>query len=324
MGYSRIKKADLRSVWKLSRWGLVTMLFWTGGYLYNRHFDPEVQWIKAIYQQKLTLIEQTQVSQRVLIVGGSGVHFSVDAVQMEADLGRPVFNAGLHAGLGLNAILASVSDEIAPGDVVVLIPEYDLLENDGTGHFSSSFAAAVGRPGLGGFGPKQTAQEMLLAGVPGSDRTVQFLKQQLVSGLSGEADDDANVAADSGGYVRSLDLRGSPQVLPSGEPSPQSVESVMSVESRDRLETFRQKVEDSGGQLVFALPWLLSTDDENSRQMVDLRIRDLAAIAPTIYAEDVNLKTDPTLFGDTVYHLSAHGRSLRSQQLAQALKPYLE
>lgn len=306
-------------MWKLTRWIAIAGLVWTAGYSYNRHFDPEVQWIKSIYQEKLERIAQVQVPKRVLVIGGSGTHFGIDALLIEQELGIPVLNLGLHAGLGLNAILASLEGEIGEGDVVLLIPEYGLLENDGTGDFSSGFAGAIGRPGLGGFGPEQTAKEIMISGVPGSDRTVQFLKLLVRSSQNKQDTEKLNASYTNKG----LDERGTPQVLPSGKPSPQTIRTQISNESLRRLQIFQDEVEMSGAQLVIGLPWILSTGDDPSRQTVHTIIDTLNEISPVIYADDLSLKTDPTLFGDTHYHLSSRGRYLRSQQLAQQLKPLL-
>lgn len=310
----------MRLNWKLGRWVIVTTLVWLCGYHYNRALDPEVQWIEAIYQEKQALVTQQQVPRRILIFGGSGIHFGVDALSIEQSIDVPVFNLGLHAGLGLNIMLASLSETVRPGDIVLFVPEYDLLKNAGTGHFSSSFGAAINRPGMGGFGPKQKTQEILLAGVPGSDRTVQFLKRIMKSSdPPGAVESDAN---DS--YVRRLDRRGTPHVLPQGSPSPYAVQTPISQESLRRLKKFQQAIAHAEAQLVIGLPWLLSDGEIASRQAVEQWVNTLEPIAPVIYAEDLSLKTDAALFGDTVYHLSDRGRELRSQQLAQQLQTLLQ
>lgn len=319
----------MRLNWKLSRWAIVTTLVWLCGYSYNRYLDPEVNWIKAIYQEKQTLIAQTQSPQRVIILGGSGVHFGVDALSIEQSLEVPVFNMGLHAGLGLNVILASITETVEPGDLVLFIPEYGLLENEGAGLFSSSFAVAANRPGMGGFGPKQKTQEVLLAGVPGSDRTVQFLKRL---SRRPQPDPARAVGANNANYILGLDRRGTPQVLPQGNPRPQDLQAPISKQSLRRLHQFQQSLDRSEAQLVIGLPWLLSVEAAASQpaaaptsgQTVKQWVETLTPIAPVIYAEDLNLKTDAALFGDTVYHLSDHGRELRSQQLAQQIQPFLK
>lgn len=61
----------------------------------------------------------------VLLVGGSNVPFGYDSTFMEGELGRPVINTGLHAGLGLRFILNSVSPYIREGDIVLLSIEYE-------------------------------------------------------------------------------------------------------------------------------------------------------------------------------------------------------
>lgn len=64
---------------------------------------------------------------RVLILGGSNAAFGIDSAMVEEQLGRATVNLSLHAGMGLELILASAQDRIVAGDLVILTPEYQLL-----------------------------------------------------------------------------------------------------------------------------------------------------------------------------------------------------
>ncbi len=311
-------------MWKLTRWLVYASLVWLAGYTHNRH-DPEVQWIKSIYENKVERAERassTQTSRRLLIVGGSGTHFGVNALQIEQELGIPVFNMGLHAGLGLNAILATVSGEIRSGDIVLLIPEYDLMAKDGTGYYSSSFGAAIKRPGIGGVGSQQVVKEIMLMGVPGSDRIVQSIKRLQKSLFSTYAANASTSETRLQSYSNdNIDERGTPVVLPSGNPQPTSVKNSISEFSLLRLKTFRQRVEEAEATLILGLPWILVKNDEkDTLPTVQAIANTLAEIAPVVHDEDLNLKTNSTLFGDTNYHLSPKGREIRSSAIAQQLK----
>ncbi|WP_049557456.1 hypothetical protein [Limnoraphis robusta] len=306
-------------MWKIIRWFAVASLVWTAGYIHNRYLDPEVNWIKTIYEEKIERSSQIKGSKRILIVGGSGTHFGIDALQIEQQVGIPVVNMGLHAGLGLNTILASVASEIRPGDIVLLIPEYGLLADDGTGYFSSMFGAAVSQPGLGGFGVEQRAKEVMLMGVPGSDRIVQSIKR-LQENLFAHFSENTSSTKPDGQYQTNLDQRGSPMILPSGSSTPDSLKVEISEHSLKRLNVFHQDVEQAGGILVFGLPWILSKNDDQSVEAAQTVISALNEIAPVIYDQDLNLKSDPSLFGDTIYHLSPTGRKIRSSEIVNQLQ----
>lgn len=307
---------------KLTRWIIIASLTWIAGYSLNRYHDPEVRWIKSIYEEKVKLAGSVKAPRRLLIVGGSGTHFGVNALQIEEKLGIPVFNIGLHAGLGLNALLAIVSDKIRSGDIVLLIPEYGILTADGTGNYSSSFGAAMNRPGIGGFGPQQVARETMLMGVPGSDRIVQLIKRLQKSMPATDAVNASTDAIRGNSYSGdNLDERGSPVILPKGNPEPANMKDIsVSDYSLLRLKVFLNQVEGQEATLVLGLPWVLVKNNEETLQTVQAIANTLAEIAPVVHDEGLNLKTSSTLFGDTIYHLSPEGRKFRSLALAQQLE----
>jgi len=67
---------------------------------------------------------------RIIILGGSNVMYSIDSLQIERKFNRPVINMGLNVGLGLKFILDSVSDSLAHGDVILVVPEYEQFFSD--------------------------------------------------------------------------------------------------------------------------------------------------------------------------------------------------
>jgi hypothetical protein len=69
---------------------------------------------------------------RVILVGGSNLAFGVDSSALEACTGRQLVNMGLHAGLGLNYMLEEAAHGPRPGDLVVIIPEYEHFFSDHT------------------------------------------------------------------------------------------------------------------------------------------------------------------------------------------------
>jgi hypothetical protein len=88
------------------------------------HPTSESTWIKRIYDIKRAAAREGR--QRVIIVGGSNVHFGLQARVLSGATGRLTINFGTHAGLGLRYILANALPYIAAEDVVVLALEYDL------------------------------------------------------------------------------------------------------------------------------------------------------------------------------------------------------
>ena len=73
---------------------------------------------------------------RIILVGGSGCGQGFVTSNLCAALKRPVYNMGLHAGLGLIYQMKSVGPLVRKGDTVILIPEYANFDG------SSCFGAA--------------------------------------------------------------------------------------------------------------------------------------------------------------------------------------
>ncbi len=62
---------------------------------------------------------------RIIFMGGSATAFGVVAAEVERLTGRPSYNQGLHAGLGIPYMLSEMETLAKPGDLLVLSPEYE-------------------------------------------------------------------------------------------------------------------------------------------------------------------------------------------------------
>lgn len=83
----------------------------------------------AAVLEKDRIIRST-ASPKIILVGGSNLAFGIDSRMLEDSLGLNVVNMGLYAKLGLRYMLAQVRPYIQPGDVVVVVPEYDQFYGD--------------------------------------------------------------------------------------------------------------------------------------------------------------------------------------------------
>lgn len=83
----------------------------------------------AAQVDKIALLENT-ASPRIIFVGGSNVAFGVDSAMVQATTGYHVVNMGLNGNLGLRYMLSVVQAYVQPGDLVVIMPEYQQFLND--------------------------------------------------------------------------------------------------------------------------------------------------------------------------------------------------
>jgi hypothetical protein len=83
-------------------------------------------WIEKLYTQKEAIARRVG-GPKIVLIGGSSVHFGISAKQLSEALGRPVVNLGSHAGLGADYILYRARRSLEPGDIAMLALEPDLL-----------------------------------------------------------------------------------------------------------------------------------------------------------------------------------------------------
>ena len=111
--------------------GLLLALFVFVGLLYSQLGITTVAW-QGTYDliQKKAELAAAIPGPRLLLVGGSGTLFGVNAKLIEQQTGCLTVNMGFHAGLGLDYILAQAQKTARPDDTILLIIEYQLYTND--------------------------------------------------------------------------------------------------------------------------------------------------------------------------------------------------
>lgn len=298
---------------RLSSWFAIAGITWGVGYFYNARYGGELSWVRMMYEQKMAIAKEVQAPRRILIVGGSGAHYTVDAGLMQKDLGIPTLNIATDGPIGLDVILPSVSDVIKKGDIVVLIPEYLLLlDKDGFGDRSGQFGVAIGKPGLGNIPAKQLAQDLMLLGVP-------TLKAVAKSSL-----DVAEKGRLTGYYSDPITANGDPTVMKKRTKSAWwqlTINSSVSPHSIQRIQQFKQELEAKGATLVLGLSWIYGSTDPKTLGNIRKTAEELGKIAPVLYdKESLNVKTDSSLFADTHYHLNPSGRRTRTTELVEQFK----
>jgi len=86
----------------------------------------------AAVEDHLAMLEASRGAQgRIVLVGGSGTAFSVSAEELAEELGRPVYNGGIQASIGVRNLLDLYLPHLDPEhDLIVLLPEPDLIADD--------------------------------------------------------------------------------------------------------------------------------------------------------------------------------------------------
>ena len=91
---------------------------------------------------KMEVLANPSRKPTIVILGGSNAAFGYDTKELNDSLSMPVFNAGLHAGMGMKFFLDDCSQYLKKGDVLVFSPEYDQFYgnlNDGQSEMTDAF-----------------------------------------------------------------------------------------------------------------------------------------------------------------------------------------
>ena len=90
---------------------------------------PDLSWVRTLYQVKVPAAD-IMSSPKMVLVGGSSVHFGYDAKVVSELTGANVFNLGSHASLGPMFHLHFAEKITKPGDTIVLVIEYENFTTD--------------------------------------------------------------------------------------------------------------------------------------------------------------------------------------------------
>ncbi len=87
---------------------------------------------KNTEEYQYSLLDKNKILQstkggRIIFVGGSNLAFGLDSKAIEIALHKKVINTGVNLGLGLKFMVQDVEAFLNPGDIVIIIPEYQLL-----------------------------------------------------------------------------------------------------------------------------------------------------------------------------------------------------
>ncbi len=300
---------------KLLPWLVSLGVAWGVGAAYNVYWGGNNTWIRAMYFNKMAMAAQIQAPRRLLLVGGSGMHYTVNSRLMEQELGFPVLNLGLDGNLGFNVLFPLIVQQVQRGDIVLLVPEYlMLLDEDGLGERSVRFGIAIGQPGLGHIPPKQFAQDAMLLGVPSLRGVVGAIKDLVTEG---------KIVAY---YSDPLTDRGDPTTTweRQGRWWQMTVKEPVSAHSLEMIRQFQRDVQAKGGTLVLSLPVIYGSRDSTTLKNVAKTAEQLKQIAPLLYDPvSLNVSTDSDQFADTHYHLLPAARITRSQDMIRQLRAAL-
>jgi hypothetical protein len=253
---------------------------------------------------------ESAASPKLVFAGGSNCAFGIDSAALTKALRIPVVNLGVHASFGLGRILDDASPFLNPGDVLVIIPEYSHFTTEWNGGdvayelvFDARQYRLLRRPGGYGLPPGFTAWlGTHLKGIAARFRPPDpaAYKRDRFNG--------------HGDYVGHLDMENR-----AFEPA-----APLDPFDREALRRFFRMAEEfqrRGIRVLFSYPCYEAASFDRSQGIINeldglLRGNDHIRVIsrPEAY------RFPRELFYDTVYHLNAGGRALRTETLRRDLE----
>ena len=89
----------------------------------------DTAWVRGLYERKEAAARRI-AEPKIVLIGGSGTHYSFSAEYLAKRTGIPAVNLGTHAGLGLEYLLYRARRSLRPGDVAVLAIEPPLYHRN--------------------------------------------------------------------------------------------------------------------------------------------------------------------------------------------------
>jgi len=104
---------------------------------YKFQGNYESLWIEKSYEKKEAYATSI-TTPKLILGGGSGVHFSLNAQQLEVHFGIPVVNLGMHAGMGAKYLFHRLKKNANEGDTLLIALEYGFYGYRGEFHHVGS------------------------------------------------------------------------------------------------------------------------------------------------------------------------------------------
>ncbi len=270
---------------------------------------------------------------KIVLVGGSNLAFGIDSQLIQRETQCPVANMGMNGYLGVRYMLEEVRPAVAAGDTVVIALEYDSFFKsvDGTPsnlllvvkEFPESVAFLTGRQQLQLIGAMPyVAQQKILRLI----RAVAFgLRDSILGRDDGPMEADELIAsieaAESfnaeGDLVSHLGVEW-PIAIGDGMPGDSPVDPGII----PLLRQFQDDMDARGVRVMVSytpLEGAFYARYQSGIDGIETRMRE-AGLNVVSSARDYVY--DESFFFDTVFHLNAEGRTMRSERLAQDINQF--
>ncbi len=289
-------------------------------------------WAPAVYADsyyaalgdKVEALAARAEERKAVVIGGSGVAFTIDGAAVERETGLPVVNFGLYAAFGTVYMMQLALPYIGEGDIVVLAPE--LSPQTLSLYFGADAAlrASEGKLPLL-FGGRACDAPSIFAAFPSYfGAKLGFLLPEDASPPQNEGvyartsfDEYGNMTAPREENL--MPQRFAPDALPNVSPAAYSEDFL------DYCNEYSRRVRVRGASLYYAFPFInrLSIADVSKEQISALERFLVEALDFPLLSSLSSRALDEGYFYDSNYHTTTDGTAAASLLFAGDLKKIL-
>jgi hypothetical protein len=314
---SRSEKSKPRSFIALA---ITAVLAWIAAAAYSLWGNPELRdfaigaRIKLAYSQQIT----RQFGHKTIVFGGSSSSFSIDNLYA-TELGVPIANLGLGAGMGAQVLTRFALLEAQPGDTLIMMMEPELLKGRLEPlHLGQQFAIAIHHSGLAADGLQVDDRNWLAPRVylsalrPGGFHVALLLEKL----FSGQRLYRYNVGQYTTGGQKISDVR-FPLIAPEGGIR-------LSPDSRKFLVNLRDWCAVRRIRLAYALPWAYCPANKIStfQEQNVITLCDIAPIMIVLADARLGAYSEKADFADIAWHLNQKGARIRTAELVHLIRDW--
>ncbi len=268
---------------------------------------------------------------KIVLVGGSNLSFGIDSNVLTEITGCPVVNMGMNGYFGARFMTEEVKPYLKPGDIVVMAWEYDNYFKTVDGASNDLLMVTKANPNT--FNYLTTEQKLgVISQYPqvAQQKIVRVIgdlhqmTRELRGKMSGEEEAVADPHAFDGGYSgfdpKTGDLHGHLQSVSLPEPADGADITAVPMDPGvlPLMRAFANEQEARGVNVMVSFTAVMDSYYRKHQPVLDKLDTDLKVNFPKEVEGSVTdyMFAKPLHF-DTVYHLNAEGRAIRSQRLAQ-------
>lgn len=249
------------------------------------------------YKQQVSCYKRlkTSDSPKIIIIGGSNVDHGINSDILHTKYQMPVINCGINAGLGLKFILESIKPYIKRGDIVVLSPEYE--------HFYGDY-----------FYGEMVILEICFFFPEGLLRIdwldYNQLKALYYSNMLREVNLNIFHKNVPPGQIRDIESKQKRLLYYNKITS-----NDLNLAALDSLIDFKKYTQSKNAKLLFSFPSITKQKFSDEQKLIDNVSAKIINILPNTFSSPTTHTYDDSCFSDTVYHLNAKARDVRTIKL---------